>query len=881
MRNHSEKMNETNTQPVANRFSSEENTYLRGIRVLEVGDEKIEYCGKMLAGLGADVVKIEPPAGEATRGYGPFYHDIPDANRSLHFWHYNAGKRSVVLDLDSPAGQADFRKLAEVADVILDARPKGYMDARGIGYETLKQANAGLIYVRVSPFGDDGPWSDFEASDLIHLALSGIALHCGYDPHPSGHYDTPPVAPQMWQTYQIAGEMTVMSILGALGYRLRGGSGQKLDIAVHEAASMNTEQDVASWVFLRQPLLRQTCRHSIPVTMGLNEPQLAITKDGRYQLPYQTYLLGFTKGWDGPVAVLKKFGMQEDLEEEKYKSMAVREKVETQRHVARLVRNLSNRLLFKDNLWLEGQKEGLTWAPVRLPEENIADQHWWEREAFSNIHVPEVDETLVFSGSKWRSEQVKWCSDHPAPSLGEHQDVVFTDWNTSRIPHQLVHRGSRTGRPAAVSKLGKPFALSDVRVIDLSWMLASAGAGRYLAAMGAEVIKVEHETRLDGARFGRGMCPEGGRAAREQATGPMPNPKVTSHNQCGVFMEINAGKLGISLNLKKERARKIVEELVRDADMIVEGFSPGTMERMGLGYERLKEINPRIIYVQQSAFGKAGLYGDTRSFGPTAQAISGLSEMSGLPAPYPPAGIGYSYLDWFGAYNMANAMLAALYRRDITGEGCHIDASQVETGLYLTGTTILDYVANGRHWSRYGNRSPYKKAAPHGIYRVHGEERWLAIAVFTQEQWLSLVEVLGQPDWLKDSRFADLEERLAHQDELDVLLSEAIAQEDGYDLMRRLQHAGVPAGVCQTAENRLETDPQLAHRGWMTELTQSEIGTWPIKGHPVAMSESPAYIGGRYNRGGPSLGEDTRYVLGEMLGYDDASIAALSDDGVI
>lgn len=863
------------------RHSALSGTYLRGIRVLEMGDEKIEYCGKILAGLGADVVKVEPPEGEVTRSYGPFYHDVPNKNRSLNFWHYNAGKQSVVLDLDSAAGQVEFRKLTGSADVILDARPRGYMDARGLGYETLKQTNAGLIYVRVSPFGDDGPWSHYKASDLIHLALSGIVLHCGYDPHPFGQYDTPPVAPQMWQAYQIAGEMAIMSILGALGYRLRAGVGQKLDVSIHEAASMNTEQDVASWVFLRQPHLRQTCRHSVPITVGLNEPQLAITKDGRYQLPYQTYLLGFTKGWDGPVAVLKKFGMQEDLEDEKYQSLAVREKPATQRHVARLVRNLSSRLLFADDLWIEGQKQGLTWAPVRLPEENIYDQHWWRREAFSSVYVPEVDQTLVFSGSKWRSESVRWCSDRPAPSLGEHQDAAFLRWSSSNIPPKLVHKGPRSGQPAAVSKRGKPFALSDVRIIDLGWVLASAGAGRYLAAMGAEVVKIEHESRLDGMRFGRGMCPEGGRDARKRATAPMNNPKVTSHNQCGVFMEINAGKLGISLNLKTERGKKILEELVRDSDMIVEGFSPGTMDAMGFGYERLKEINPKIIYVQQSAFGKAGLYGETRGFGPTAQAISGLSEMSGLPAPYPPAGIGYSYLDWFGAYNMANAMLAALYRRDITGEGCHIDASQVEAGLYLTGTAVLDHCANGRNWIRHGNRSPYVQAAPHGIYRVCGEDRWIAIAAFTEAEWQSLCEVLGRPDWTQDGRFATLEARLDNQDALDAHLEKATRAEYGYDLMQRLQHAGVPAGVCQTAEDRVETDPQLAHRGWMTELHQSEIGTWPIKGHPVAMSETPAYIGGRFDRGGPSLGEDTRYVLREFLGYDDGYISVLAEEGVI
>ena len=216
-------------------------------------------------------------------------------------------------------------------------------------------------------------------------------------------------------------------------------------------------------------------------------------------------------------------------------------------------------------------------------------------------------------------------------------------------------------------------------------MLASGGGGRFLAAMGAQVIKVEHESHLDSMRFSLGACPPGGRE----------EPRSSDRSNCDAE---NAGrqsrwgihgnkcrKLGLSLDFKHPRGREILERLIQSVDIVVEGFSPGTMERLGLGYERLKELNPSIIYVQQSGFGEVGTYGRTRAYGPTAQAVTGISELSGLPEPYPPAGIGYSYLDWFGAYNIAIAMLAALYRRYVTGAGCHIDASQGEAGLFLTG----------------------------------------------------------------------------------------------------------------------------------------------------------------------------------------------------
>jgi crotonobetainyl-CoA:carnitine CoA-transferase CaiB-like acyl-CoA transferase len=305
------------------------------------------------------------------------------------------------------------------------------------------------------------------------------------------------------------------------------------------------------------------------------------------------------------------------------------------------------------------------------------------------------------------------------------------------------------------------------------------------------------------------------------------------------------------------------------------------MKRMGLSYERLKEINPSIIYVQQSGFGEVGSYGRARAYGPTAAAVAGISDMSGLPEPFPPAGIGYSYLDWFGAYNMANAMLAALYRRNCTGLGCHIDASQGETGLYLTGTAILDYTVNGRHWQRYGNRSPYKPAAPHGAYRTAGRDRWIALACFTDAQWATLVDVLDRPGWAANERFAALERRLAHQDELDTLVTQATAEWDGYELMSALQRRGFPAGVCQNAQDRYETDPQLKALHWLVELDQTDIGRWPVREMPTMMSVTPPYAGGRLDRSGPSYGQDNDYVYREVLKLDSGSIEKLRASGAL
>jgi len=299
-----------------------------------------------------------------------------------------------------------------------------------------------------------------------------------------------------------------------------------------------------------------------------------------------------------------------------------------------------------------------------------------------------------------------------------------------------------------------------------------------------------------------------------------------------------------------------------------------------MGYAALKEIKPDIIYVQQSGMGAQGTYGRFRTVGPIANAFAGLSDMSGLPEPAMPAGWGYSYLDWMGAYSFALAMLRALFHRNRTGEGQWIDASQTEVGLFINGPAILDWSANERIWTRFGNRSPYKPAAPHGAYPCAGDDRWIAIACFTEAEWNSFVKVAAHPEWATDSRFATLAARLAHQDALDAQVRDWTKSRDAYQTMLDLQQAGVPAGVCQTAGDRCDRDPQLKSLEWLTEVTGTKIGRWPLAEVPIKLSESPAYIGGRIDRGAPCYGEDNEYVFGELLGMSTSEIKALADDGV-
>jgi crotonobetainyl-CoA:carnitine CoA-transferase CaiB-like acyl-CoA transferase len=510
-----------------------------------------------------------------------------------------------------------------------------------------------------------------------------------------------------------------------------------------------------------------------------------------------------------------------------------------------------------------------------------------KRGTFVEVDRPELGVRTTEVGAKWvASDGLQWRQGPRAPLTGEHTNEILaggSPWiigqSSASVPVVRVRAASR--QAVAASRRGKPFALAGLRIVDLSWALASAGAGRFFTALGAEVIKIEHESKIDGMRRGNGRPPAGGRAEREAATCPLFTTSEGSLNRSGAFMEINSGKLSLSLNLKTDRGKELLRDLIREADMVIEGYSPGTFARMGFGYDALQQLNPEIIYVQQSGTGERGDYGRMRTFGPTAQAFSGISDMSGLPEPYGPAGVGYSYLDWFGAYHMANAMMAALYYRDRTGRGCWIDSAQVEVGIQLTGTAVLDYAVNGRRWQRTGNRSYNKPAAPHGAYRGIGYERWIAIAAFTDEHWRALMAALGRPQWASDARLSSLQLRLANQDYLDGLVAKAVASWDVFELMTELQRRGVPAGVCQNAQDRCDDDPQLAHLEWQVELTQSEIGTWPVKEIPVHMSETPPYIGGLYDRHGPSYGEDTDEVLQRVLRLSSEQIANLRAERVI
>ena len=425
--------------------------------------------------------------------------------------------------------------------------------------------------------------------------------------------------------------------------------------------------------------------------------------------------------------------------------------------------------------------------------------------------------------------------------------------------------GSRRPRP-------RRGPLAGIRVADFCWMGVGSVATRLLADFGAEVIKIEDRTRIDMPRR-LPLYKDDPRSYGEELSSPDPD-------KGGLFNNYSRNKLGVTINMRTERGRALAEQLISESSVVTENFAPGVMERWGFTYERLRQLVPEVIYARMSGYGHAGPHQHYRSYGPVVQAASGLSHIAGL-AGREPSGWGLSYMDNMAAYYNSAALLMAIWKRRQTGMGTEIDVAAVEVGVGLLGPILLDVTVNGRPSRRpdypTGNRLEHPHAAPHGVYPCVGEDRWVAIAVFGDDEWARLVDVMGRPAWTADPRFADQEARFAQQDDLDARISEWTSVRDRHEVTRLLQSAGVRAAAVQTAEDLNESDPQIEHRGTFFEMDHPVIGPARFEGFPAITSGQ----GPDHWRSAPLLGEDNEYVFGQVLGLDAAEIGRLHDEGVI
>ena len=406
-------------------------------------------------------------------------------------------------------------------------------------------------------------------------------------------------------------------------------------------------------------------------------------------------------------------------------------------------------------------------------------------------------------------------------------------------------------------------ALSDFRICDFTGQLAGAGATKWLASFGAQVIRIEDPVRQ-------------GRWDSLRGIGPFKDER-RGINLGGAFNNHNTDKLGITLNLKTEKGKELLTELIKVSDAVTENFAAGVLDRLGFGYESLKKIKPDIVYVSNCGFGHKGPYSHFKTWGPIVQAVSGLTYTSGLPEE-PPAGWGYSYMDHTGGYYMAMAILAALLHRQNSAEGQWVDMACTEVAVSLNGPSLLDWSVNGNplrtEQGLNSNRSQFLQMAPHGIYPCSGEDEWIAISCRNDQDWESLSEVIQQ-DWTEHYQL--LNQRLSEQDDLDKAMAGWTVGYEKHDLQTRIQAIGVPVSAVQTPEGRIDFDTTTQDFNLWPIVEHSEIGEVAVDGNPVHFSNSEWNM----NSGAPCLGEDNEKVFTEILGLSKEDIKGLKQENVI
>lgn len=408
--------------------------------------------------------------------------------------------------------------------------------------------------------------------------------------------------------------------------------------------------------------------------------------------------------------------------------------------------------------------------------------------------------------------------------------------------------------------------LSGIRVLDLSRVWAGPVAARVLADFGAEVISIVAASLLTAE-----AVPEA--VAKMLGVYPDNDPGERPWNRSSVANDFGRNKLGITLDLSRDAGRDIFKQLVGISDVVLENFSPRVMPNFGLDYENLKKINPGIILCSMPGYGEDGPYRDYISLGTNLDPFSGLASLMGYPGEGPMMS-GNAYPDPVASITAANAMLTALFYRKRTGRGQYIDLSQAEASVCLVGEAVLGSALNNKVPEPRGNRHPCH--APHNAYPCRGEDKWVAIAVTSDEQWLALGEAMAHPDWMDDDRFSDQLKRWNHQDEMDEWISAWTRPQSHIELMHLLQKAGVPAGAVVNAPE-LVSDPHLSDRGFFWEIEHPEAGKHRYCGLPIKLSKTPAGS----KRPAPCLGEHNEQVLGEILGLSEEEIKGLEEEKII
>lgn len=773
---------------------------LTGIRIIELAECVAgEYCGKLLAGFGAEVVKIEAPKhGSATRAMAPILAD--GCEGSALFAYLNTNKRSVVLDVGSADDVERLHRLIDTADAVIEGRTAGW-----------STHHPSVVFCSITPYGQ-GVATEFDNARSINVFhASGWGYHTPSHPDPS----KPPLqGPGRFLADYEAGLEAALCVASSLWGRLHTGGGEFIDIS--EQAVLVSRADC---------ILGRLVTGEVPADGERGDYDQAGPASFFACADGFVYLYMTSRAhWDGMKTLMGQPEWLDEFDDDWLEFSVTAEKVTRfQRGFAAWVAGRP-----KEEASEEAQRLGVPLVPVNGAADLHQSPQYRHRGFFQRVRHPVLGEaaypTVPYALSASPARIVS-----AAPGLGEHTRSVLESIDTPRArpavrPAQRKPPKNRRGGP-----------LEGVRVVELTKVWAGPYAGKLLAMLGAEVIKIETADSPEEMRAYGG----------------------TDVNHAPYFLSINPEILSVDLDIKSADGMARLRELIARSDIVINNLRPGAMERQGLGYQQLTEIKPDIISVSIKMWGNDGPLGHQTGYAPCFAALAGPAALVGYPGG-PPLGTSMRYGDSTVGAAAAYAAVVALLHRELSGAGQFVDVSAVETLSMMIGDCLLEQSLTGRCLGPAGNNHP--DMCPHGCYPC-ADGGWITVAVATDAEWLRLCEALDAATLADDPRYATGDSRHRHAEELDADLARLTRDWDAERLAQRLGAAGVPAAKSATSVDVIG-DQRLWDRELYRFVTDHREGQRPVLGPSWRMERSPARIA----RGAPDLGEDTDYVLHEILG---------------
>ncbi len=793
-------------------------TPLSHLRVVDLTDLRGALAGRLFADLGADVVKIEPPGGDADRWRPPFSGDVAAVDRSLAFLYRHANKRGAALDLGDREGRRQLDELCDRADVLIENLDLHRRAELRLLPAEVNRRHPHLVHVAIADFGLSGPRAGWRLEALPAFAASGALYASGF----------PELAPCWLPGYAAHDSASVFAVAGALAAlvaRSRDGLGQTVEVSVQEAAlhCLNPWSIPLADYARRYPRLPPS-----PKRNANGAYHVLATADG-----WVRTVTGTPRHWRRFVALL---GDPELLSGPEWKSNVHRL---ANQDVIRLVASEILRSRTLGEVLAEARRLDVPMVPVNSPDEFVAEEQTRARGTFRRTDFPHLEGAPVCA-APFRFSTLAVALDRPAPAV----ESPCEKW-APRAPEPPSHTPQVAREPAAT---GLP--LAGVRVVHLGVGAVVPELCGLLGELGAEVIKIESRANLD---FLRRLAFE-----RDQ-----PNRSSMFNVEC-------RGHESVCLDLTTTRGRELALRLCATADVVAENNRGGVVAAWGLDYEDARRMRPDVIYISSQAYGRGGPLGKTSGFGPLNCAFAGQSLLwSHLDAPEP-TGSSLNHPDHVAGKLGAVAVLAALEHRRRTGEGQFIDMAQTDAAAYLGGEFYLEGAATGRPAHAAGNAVAY--ACPHGVFPCAGEDRWVAIAVVGDPAWRALCGVAG---WEDLPALRTLAGRLAARHDLEQRLVEWTRDRVAEEVAERLQAAGVSAMPAMSPDDH-RSDAHLAARSAIVTALHPEIGAERHVANPLRMTRTAV----RHAGAAPLLGEHSEEIFRDLLGIGAEEFAKLVADGV-